>query len=271
VGFNLHHIDGNNSNTIDENLALLCVEDHDVHHRQIKYPKHIELGPEKIKELKISWESFVKESQKGSPITIAVISLYGTMDSIHSAKIIFQWPNEKIEFERSFHLLQGPPDKWIDEMLEEVKSIGDNLAISLIDEVFPIEYCPCCSGSLSNTLKEGVVLRETSSEWKTDSIASIYINPITPSLAINISLGAKAVFSASLHLCQNSKLHLHCEYFDESVPIKRNPSIRTQATTIIDKLLKEWRPARILIGTGNPDRPELIEELRLPRVWEMRD
>jgi len=33
IGVQLHHIDGDHSNTIDENLAVLCVKDHDAHHR----------------------------------------------------------------------------------------------------------------------------------------------------------------------------------------------------------------------------------------------
>src|SRR4051794_3347365 len=67
VGLNLHHIDGDSSNTIDQNLAVLCVEDHDKHHRPTKYKaraKHLELGAKRILRLKNSWELFVAEAKK---------------------------------------------------------------------------------------------------------------------------------------------------------------------------------------------------------------
>ena len=41
IGFHLHHIDGNSSNTVDENLAVLCVEDHDRHHRPNEYESRV--------------------------------------------------------------------------------------------------------------------------------------------------------------------------------------------------------------------------------------
>ena len=37
VGVQFHHIDGDHSNTVDENLAVLCVADHDAHHRPNQY------------------------------------------------------------------------------------------------------------------------------------------------------------------------------------------------------------------------------------------
>src|SRR6476659_9458977 len=37
IGLHLHHINGNPSDTVDENLAVLCVEDHDRHHRPSSY------------------------------------------------------------------------------------------------------------------------------------------------------------------------------------------------------------------------------------------
>ena len=70
MGLNLHHMDGDSANTVDENLAVLCVEDHDRHHHPHDYapqPKHLELGAEEILRLKNSWEAFVVEAQKSSP------------------------------------------------------------------------------------------------------------------------------------------------------------------------------------------------------------
>jgi len=37
IGVNFHHIDGDASNTVEENMAVLCVRDHDAHHRPEEY------------------------------------------------------------------------------------------------------------------------------------------------------------------------------------------------------------------------------------------
>lgn len=87
VGFHLHHIDGNSSNTVDENLAVLCVEDHDRHHRPNEYESranHLELDAKEILRLKNSWEAFVAEAKRPDPRVIAALSAFGTMELIHS-------------------------------------------------------------------------------------------------------------------------------------------------------------------------------------------
>lgn len=125
VGLHLHHIDGNSSNTIDENLAVLCVEDHDKHHRFQEYTKarHTELSAEELLDYKASWERFVKDARCDNPTVIAVINVFGDKEQIHAAKILFQWPDEKIEFERVFHLLEGDFNYWIDEMISDPDSL----------------------------------------------------------------------------------------------------------------------------------------------------
>jgi len=110
VGFHLHHIDEDHSNTIDSNLAVLCVEDHDRHHRPTKYEaraNHTELGADEILRLKTSWEAFVAEARRPAPKVIATVSTYGSKDLIHSLQLVMQWPNESIEYTKSYHLLDG--------------------------------------------------------------------------------------------------------------------------------------------------------------------
>src|SRR4051812_16199643 len=95
VGFHFHHIDGDPSNTVDPNLAVLCVEDHDKHHRPGEYgarAHHLELDAREILRLKNSWESFVLESNKPSPKVLATLSCYGTEELIHSLQLVMQWP-----------------------------------------------------------------------------------------------------------------------------------------------------------------------------------
>lgn len=272
IGLHLHHIDGDNSNTVDDNLAVLCVEDHDHHHRPDEYVKarHTELGENQLREYKDSWESFVREAHKESPQVIAVVNVFGDLDRIHAAKIIFQWPNEKIEFERTFHLLEGDFDCWTDEMLNEVQSIGENIKLTMVNEPLPVEYCPCCGTGFSNTVKETLVLKSTDPNWSIHSILSIYINPENPSLAISLGLPDKHLYSGALHLCQGRYLHYSCDYYDERVEIKQRPSVRTQATQLVQKIVSEFEPAHIFIGTGDHDRPNLIDDFELPKVWEKR-
>lgn len=272
VGLHLHHIDSDNTNTIDENLAVLCVEDHDQHHRPSKYTKsrHTELTKKELLEYKDSWEAFVKNAQSKTPTVLAVINMFGDLEQIHAAKILFQWPNEKIEFERVFHLLEGDFNYWTDEMIAEVQSIGKNVKLSLINESLPIEYCPCCGSGYSNTVKEAVVVKTTDPGWCSQSIVSIYINPKNPSLAISLKMQEKHLYSASLHLCQKKYLHFSSDYFDERVKVKKKLSIRTQATRIVKKEIFEWEPAIILFATGDHDTPEIIDDLILPKVWEQR-
>ena len=221
-------------------------------------------------EYKKSWESFVKDARSENPSVIAVVNIFGSYEQIHAAKIIFQWPNEKIEFERTFHLLEGDFNYWTNEMISEVQSIGKNVKLTIINEPLPVEYCPCCGNAHSNTVKEGLVVKATDPNWDAESLMSIFINPTNPSLAITVGLPEKHVYSASLHLCQGTHLHFISDYYDERVKVKRRPSIRTQAIRIVQKVISEWKPAHLLIGTGDHENPELIDSFLLPKVWEHR-
>lgn len=156
IGLNFHHIDGDSSNTAIENLAVLCVEDHDRHHRPKRYRRrlnHLELGAEGILAHKKSWEAFVADAQRDVPSVKATLACYGTHDLIHSVQLVLQWPDERIEYERSFHLLDGHCDVMTDRVLEEVMAIGKNVKLFLINEPLPVEHCPCCGKGLSRTVK----------------------------------------------------------------------------------------------------------------------
>jgi hypothetical protein len=272
VGLQLHHIDGNNSNTVDENLAVLCVEDHDKHHRPNEYQKarHTELSADELLSYKESWEHFVRDAQSDNPTVIAVINAFGDEQHIHAAKILFQWPDETIEYERVFHLLEGDFDYWTDEIISEVQSIGEKVKLTVINEPLPVAYCPCCGSGFSNTVKEAVVVKVTDPDWDKHSIMSIYINPKYPSLAISLGTPNKHLYSASLHLCKKRFLHFSSDYYDERIKIKKSPSTRAQATKIVAKEIENWAPAHVIIATGEHDNPEPISNLVLPRIWEQR-
>lgn len=273
VGFNFHHIDGDSSNTVDPNLAVLCVEDHDRNNRPREYePKanHLELDAQEILRFKNSWEAFIAESRKPDPKVIATLSAYGTKELIHSLQLVMQWPDERIEYKRDFHLLDGDLDRLTDEVMKELVSIGPHVKIALIDQPLPVEHCPCCHAGLSRTLKPAVVTRLTDPAWARDSLCSIYINPIQPSLALVFFLGDQKLLSGGLHLCQGKYLHYSSEGVDDRIPVKPKPSVRAQATQIINHILREWTPAKTLIRTGDHDNPRIISALELPNVWEKK-
>lgn len=273
IGFHFHHIDENSSNTVDENLAVLCVEDHDQHHRPDKYRSrlnHLELDATEILRLKNSWEAFVMEANQPDPRVVATLSGYGTEVLIHSLQLVMQWPDERIEYNRSFHLLDGDLDRLTDEVFAELAAVGPRIRLALINQPLPVEHCPSCRTAFSRTLKPTVVGRLADPRWAKDSACSIYINPDQPSLAIVIVLGPQQVLTGSLHLCHGKFLDYTSEGIDERVPIRFKPSVRAQATRIVNQVLSEWTPSKVFIGTGDPDRPRLMKSLALPRCWEVR-
>lgn len=273
VGFNFHHIDGDSSNTVDTNLAVLCVEDHDKHHRPGRYrraSKHLELSMDELVRMKNSWEAFVSEANQPTPKLLATLACYGNEELIHSVQLVMQWPDERIEYARSYHLLEGNFDHITDQILAEVASINKHIKLVLISEPLPIDHCPCCGIGLSRTMKPAVVARLTDPDWRSHSICSIYINPTQPSFAFSFSLHDKELFTGSLHLCCDTYLHYSSDGIDERIEVKSSPSVRTQVTTIVTNILREWSPAHILIGTGPHESPSTIDNFRLPKIWEVR-
>ncbi len=272
VGFHLHHIDGDHSNTIDSNLAVLCVEDHDRHHRPTKYEtraNHTELSADEVLKLKTSWEAFVAEARHPASKVIATLSTYGSKDLVHSLQLVMQWSDERIEYAQSYHLLDGNLDQLTDRVLNEIATIGKNIKLVLVNQVLPVDHCPCCGIGFSRTTKSAIVTRLTDPGWATESSCNIYVNPDQPSLAALIYLRDDILLQSSLHLCQGKFLHFHNDWIDDRVPVGPRPSVRTQASQIIDHFLGEWEPAIVRIGTGNPDDPKLITDLVLPGCWEI--
>jgi len=130
-----------------------------------------------------------------------------------------------------------------------------------------VPYCPCCQTSMANTIDANVATRLTAPDWSDQSAGALYINPSQPSLAIHIAYRDQAITTASLHRCGNY-LHFACEKYVERVPIRKHPSVRTQARAIVQKFINDWTPGKLLIGTGDRDAPELAPHVDLPRVWE---
>ncbi|MEH2453614.1 HNH endonuclease signature motif containing protein [Nostoc sp.] len=272
IALHLHHIDEDSSNTVDENLAVLCVQDHDLHHRPDAYDrvKHTELGAERIKEFKSSWKRFVTEARQDKPKILATVSVYGNYEHIHAAQLVMQWFDEKIEYERVFHLLESDYEYWAEEIIREVDYFGKNIKVAIINEPLPVEHCPCCGKGFSRTVKEGIAVKITDPNWSTDSTCSIYINPNQPSLALIIFFRDEVIYQSNLHLCQGKYLHYSGDCYNERLEVKKRLGVRTQATKIMQKVIDDWEPSKIFIGTGNHDKPFLINGFDLPLCWEKR-
>lgn len=96
------------------------------------------------------------------------------------------------------------------------------------------------------------------------------MNPDKPSLAIAVALRDQHLSSGSLHMCEGRFLHYVDEYREDRIELRKTPSVRTQVSSLVNKILEEWGPAEVFVGTGDPDNPSLIDDLKLPRCWERR-
>lgn len=273
IGTNFHHIDGNPANNDENNIAILCVQEHDQHHRPNAYntTKHLELGAEKIREYKQDWEQTVKECKSDNPKVLAIVSGYGDSANIHSAKFLVQNSDSKIIYERLYHLHFGTRDEWINWILEELIWLGIKVPLCIIDEPLDIKLCPCCSKSFSTVLDKNATKPLTSVDWKEKSVGTIYISPTSPMTELTIFYGNEILYQAHLNKCDNTNLHFHSEKLDERIPIIKNQSVRTQAKVTMQKVVDFWKPGRLFIGTGNKKEPTIIDEFNLPAIWEKKN
>ncbi|MCH1981250.1 HNH endonuclease [Ruminococcus sp. OA3] len=269
VGLNLHHIDGDSSNTTVENLAVLCVNEHDAHHRPNKYPSlnHMDLSSQRLLIYKKEWERFVQECKKDNPQILATINAFGTYDNIVGMKIIFQWLGGRIVFERSYQQLDGNLDYWTDKAIEEVSRFGEKIKIVMIDKPLKIEFCNNDKVSLSRTLDEPAARKVIADDWREKSIATVYVNPERASLSILIFYKNEEIMYMGIHRCGN-----RIKYIDykgvKSAKVKRL-NVRKQVNAYIQQLLDRWSVGMIFYGTGNPDNPRLTEKCELPVCWEV--
>jgi len=38
----------------------------------------------------------------------------------------------------------------------------------------------------------------------------------------------------------------------------------------LSRFLRDWTPCKVFIGTGDPDEPEIIDTLALPKFWVVK-
>lgn len=270
VGLNLHHIDGDNSNTTEENLAVLCVNEHDAHHRPNKYLcfNHMDLSADGLRKYKKEWENFIQECKKDNPEVLATINAFGTYENIVGMKIIFQWIDGTIVFERSYQQLDGDLNYWTDKAIEEVQRFGNNIKIILFDEPLAIKFCPRDKVSLSRTLDMPAARKFIAEDWKEKSVATVYTNPKQASLAIIIFYKDEEILHIALHRCGNKIKY--SDYKGVKSTKARILNVRKQVNSYVQQLLEKWDVGMVFYGTGNPDKPRLTNKCELPFCWEIR-
>ncbi len=271
VGLQLHHIDGNRGNTVDTNLAVLCVMDHDQHHRPATYTgrlNHTELTAAEILNSKRSWERFVEEARKPEPMVLATLSLYGTTEFIHSLQLVLHWPDKTIAFIESYHLLSRSADQLIEQICQDIVSIGPKIKLAVVNERFRSDYCSCCGNGLSRVMKTPVTIRLTDPDWASKSSAGIYVNPLEASLAIAFSLRDEVILKSSLHLCQGRFLHYHDDCVDERIPVDLRLNVRKQAIEIVESVLANGRPKSCLSVPGIQTAQNSLRNLFFPDCWD---
>lgn len=268
VGLNLHHIDGDPSNTTEENLAVLCVNEHDAQHRPDKYTSsnHVGMPTDRLRAYKTEWEKFVAECKKDEPQVIATINAFGTYENIVGIKLVFQWVDGTIVFERSYQQLDGDVYYWVDKVMEEIMRFGKNIKIAMIDEPLKIEFCPNDKISFSRTVDEAAAKKIIANDWKEKAVATVYTNPKHASLAIIIFYNSEELVCMSIHRCGNKLVYK--DYKGVKSARIKNLRVRKQVKTYVSQLLEIWEVENVFYGTGNPIKPRLTKGCELPFCWE---
>lgn len=274
VGTNIHHIDHDPSNNKSENLALICIQDHDAHHRPKAYHLCHRLSADELRRHKSEWEDFVAKARSDPPRVLATVNSFGSADSLHAVRLVMQDETGRIGFEQDFHFLDAPMDSAIDEVFRRIVWLNPKIILYGIHDPKPIEYCDC-KHSLSETYLPAFTARELAPDWSTKSVLSIFSYVDQPWCDMCLTYGREEPeLEWFLHRCGNSLSLREIQHGatnparTEEYPIMKRPSVRTQVTYIVAGIIDSWKPGRCLIGTGNPDRPTLIEDLTLPRCWE---
>ena len=250
-------------------MAVLCVTDHDRHHRVSAYAgvNHLELTQKVILDHKHSWEAFVADARSENPTVVATISSYGTETYVHSAELVMQWPG-RIVYRKVYHLRMGNIDLWTNAMLAEVAEVGRKIKIIMISEPLPSHHCPTCRTGLSTRLNYSKVVQLTHTNWAAESICGVFVYPDRPAIDLAINFSGQTVFEAWLHLCGRMQLHVATNEYDERIDLRRLPSVRNQVKFFIEKLLSDWQPGTVLFATGSVKKPNFTPKLVLPRCWE---
>jgi len=274
-GTNIHHIDHDPSNNSSDNLALICVKDHDANHRPGAYHPCHHLPADELRRYKAEWEDFVARARSNPPRVLAVLNVFGSEDHLHAVRLAMQDETGRIGFEHDFHFLDISMDEALDEVFERITWLNPEIVLHSMQGPSPIEYCSC-KKSLTDALLPVAAAKELAADWSDISLMAIYVNPNHPSCAITLHYkGEEPTIEWSLHRCGGYLSLREIRHEGATDPmltveykIAPRPSVRSQATKVVADIIGLWSPGRYLIGTDDPDEPRLIEDLVLPQCWE---
>ncbi len=246
VGLELHHINGDPSNTTDANIAVLCVTDHDRHHRASanRGVNHMELTAKAILGYKRWWEAFVAEARRENPRVLATVTAYGTEEYVHAAELVMQWPY-CMEYRKVYHQRDGDMDRWTDDIMREVMEVGRNVKIVFFKTPMADDHCPDCGTGLSNLVNASAAVRMTHPNWRSGSACGIFVYPDRPAIDIAIGLGENTMFEAWVRLRKGTHIHVETTEREERIALRSYPSVRTQVNTAVEAMIRDWQPAAV--------------------------
>ncbi len=224
---------------------------------------HYDLDAKTIRASKTGWEAFVAETAKDPSSLLATACLYGSGDAIHSMTLAFHGADGRQVFQRVYHLIDGPPERWAEWAVGEVAWLGAQIKLALINEQMPVDHCPSCTHGMTVATSAGFARRLASTTWESCSMCSIYVNPEQASLAIRIEDDVGEAFSAAVHRC-GALLDITTSTYHERVPIAARPSVRTQTTKLVRKL-----PPRLVSILILPDFHHTLAAIRRNRHFRM--
>lgn len=282
LGVNLHHLDGDRSNTVEANLAVLCVRDHDSHHRPKRYDpvRHLSLGPEEIKKCKQLWEAFVAEASKSDTKILAVINIYGEKEFISALRIAFQW-EKHVGFQEVINASDLPQNLWMEKVYDIINWLGKDISTIVIDKILPFNFCPTCVDNgkskptrLDPKLYESITKKLTSATWDTDSSVSIYSDPDEPFLTFVVLLGTEVVNCIRIHK-EGKNIVIFCSdpLSEEEIHVEKfsRKDLEEVIRDIIVDLILKWEPARCAFITREGDSLALINGIALNEAWYRND
>lgn len=269
----IHHIDGNNSNNLADNLAVLCLDDHN----KASYPQGFSrrISPGEIRMSKADWEELVRSKRAptyrgDSKRFYATICGYGNEYDIEAVEVVIHDKNGKIYNKLVVHRHDCPLDTATTQIVDFIAEHGVYQSF-MIDRCLPIDYCPNCQKALS-TITDAEKMDIVEKRIKPNPNFIVYINPKQCNLQISVSRGLEMNLIVFIHLCSNG-LVLQYEHADsgkvslDTLMPENSKYIEKQIKDLIWEVAKTTGYKKISFFAGDPDNPKLVKYLNLPSSW----
>lgn len=272
LGLEFHHIDGNPSNTVEENIAVLCVRDHDKEQRPHRYSKakHTDLHPDQIIQYKESWEAFVEEASKPNTEVLGLAILYGVGEIVSALRLTFQW-DDQVMWDKMINVTDSPLQSWGEQIVAIANWLGEHVRIVVENEIIQINFCEKCArdgrfSRLDPKLHSSSIKKYTRAAWDTDSSVSIYVDPQKPFFSLGVLLEDEPIHGVYIYkqgksvatFCTEPSCKCHSTSFEEELSPE---NLEEQVKYILNSLLVKWEPARCNIFTLKDNTPVLLNDI----------